>query len=255
MRANRTTAKDSRPPRAEAPREFAAHFHLLGCVDYEDCLTLQRRLAYDALTRGDGRLAVLIGEHPPLVTIGRAGSRLHVRVSSEELAARRLEIRYVGRGGGAVLHGPGQLAVYVIAPLAWHGWNVGAYLRQLQAALQATLVDLQLRPNALPGSYSLAGRTGVLAAVAVAVRHGVACHGAFINVNPQMRDQARIEVAPGRAMSSVLSERPLPVRMATVRAALVAHLAAAFGCQRHHLHTGHPHLAELPSSDICESAA
>ena len=57
------------------PRDFAAHFHLLGCVDFEDCLSLQRRLAYDALTRGDGRIVVLICEHPPLVTIGRAGSR------------------------------------------------------------------------------------------------------------------------------------------------------------------------------------
>ena len=38
-----------------------------------------------------------------------------------------------------------------------------------------------------------------------------------------------------------------PVKMTGVRAALVARLAAALGCERHHLHTGHPHLAELPA--------
>jgi hypothetical protein len=43
--------------------------------------------------------------------------------------------------------------------------------------------------------------------------------------------------------------------MTAVRAALVAHLAAAFGCQRHHLHTGHPLLAELPTSLPRDSAA
>src|SRR5262249_38312525 len=29
--------------------EFPVHIHLLGVVDFEDCLSLQRRLAYDAL--------------------------------------------------------------------------------------------------------------------------------------------------------------------------------------------------------------
>ena len=241
--------------KAVQQREYAAHFHLLGCVDYEDCLTLQRRLAYDALTRNDGRLAVLICEHPPLITIGRAGSRSHVRLNCDELAARQLEIRYVGRGGGAVLHGPGQLAVYVVMSLDWHRSSVGAHLDRFRSVLHATLSDLQVRPQTLPGTYSLAGRAGVLAAVGVAVKHGVITHGALLSVNPDMRDQGRIDVVGGRPMSSILSERPLPVKMTAVRAALVAHLAAAFGCERHHLHTGHPHLAELSTSDFLESAA
>ena len=70
---------------SQRPREFAAHFHLLGCVDYEDCLSLQRRLAYDAVTRADGRMVVLICEHSPLVTIGRAGSRRDIRLTAHDL--------------------------------------------------------------------------------------------------------------------------------------------------------------------------
>lgn len=247
------TRTASRP--SSQPREFAAHFHLLGCVDFEDCWSLQRRLAYDALSRGDGRIGVLICEHPPLVTIGRGGSRAHVRLLGQELTARQLAIRYVGRGGGAVLHGPGQLAVYPIVPLAWHRWSVGQYLRRLQTALQNVLVDLKLRPQPAAGSHSLLGRTGVLATIGVAIRGDVTGHGAFLNVNPDMRDQLRVEALAGRTMSSVLSERPLPVKMTSVRAALVAHLAAALGCERHHLHTGHPLLAELPQATPRESAA
>jgi hypothetical protein len=76
-----------------------------------------------------------------------------------------------------------------------------------------------------------------------------------MNVNPDMRDQRRVETARGQPMSSILSERPVPVRMTAVRAALVAHLAAALGCERHHLHTGHPHLPDLPLSDAREHAA
>ncbi len=243
----------SRPTRQA--REFAAHFHLLGSVDFEDCLLLQRRLAYDALSRGDGRIAVLLCEHPPLVTIGRAGSRAHVRLTSTELAARHLPIRYVGRGGGAVLHGQGQIAVYPVVPLAWHGWSIGRFMASFQSALRGSLLDLKMRPLSPPGSYSLAGRTGVLAAVGVSVKHGVTSQGAFLNVHPDMRDQRRVVTHCGRCMSSILSERPLPVKMTAVRTALVAHLAAALGCEHHHLHTGHPLLADLPQATSCESAA
>ncbi|MCI0360651.1 MAG: hypothetical protein L0211_19415, partial [Planctomycetaceae bacterium] len=111
------------------------------------------------------------------------------------------------------------------------------------------------RSESSTGSYSLHGRTGVLAAIGVSVKHGATLQGAFVSVNPDMRDYARVEVAVGQTMSSILSERPVPVRMATVRAALVAHLALALGCDRHHLHTGHPHLPELPLSDAREHAA
>jgi hypothetical protein len=46
------------------------------------------------------------------------------------------------------------------------------------------------------------------------------------------------------AMSCLVAERCGPVRMTTVRAALVGRLAAAFGCDRYHLYTGHPLLRE-----------
>ena len=72
--------------------DFPVHIHLLGVVDFEDCLSLQRRLAYDAASRGDGRIVVLLCKHPPIITIGRAEAcdiglfgdptieRLHARI-------------------------------------------------------------------------------------------------------------------------------------------------------------------------------
>jgi lipoate-protein ligase B len=89
----------------------------------------------------------------------------------------------------------------------------------------------------------------------VSVKHGVTLQGAFLNVNCDMRDASRVQVAPGQSMSSILTERPAPVRMTAVRAALVAQLAAALGCERHHLHTGHPHLPDMPLGEHRESAA
>jgi lipoyl(octanoyl) transferase len=235
--------------------ERAVHIHLLGTVDFEDCLALQRRLAYDAVTRADGRVVVLICEHPPLVTIGRGGSRRHVRLTAAELDQRGLEIRYISRGGGAILHAPGQLAIYPIMPLAEQTWSVGEYMRRLHKALASLLVELHIKPALVPGSMALAGRSGILAAIGVSVRQGVTMHGAFLNVNPEMRDFGRVEVAAGQTMSSLLSHRALPTKMTKVQAALVTHLAEALLLERYHLHTGHPLLAELPARTKTREAA
>jgi lipoyl(octanoyl) transferase len=237
------------------PREFPVHIHLLGTVDFEDCLSLQRRLAYDALSRADGRIVVLICEHWPIITIGRSGSRAAVRFTGAELGQRQLQLRYVGRGGGAILHAPGQLAIYPIVPLELHGWSIGEYLRRLQTAIRHLLIEFKVQPAAVPQSLALAGRSGILAALGVSIRQGVTMHGAFLNVHPDMRDFGRVEVAGRQTMSSLLSHRALPTKMTKVRAALVTHLAEALGLERYNLHTGHPLLADLPTAKHVREAA
>ena len=62
---------------------------------------------------------------------------------------------------------------------------VGEYLRRLQQGLCRTL-RIALQPVVLPGRLGVWGRSGMLAAVGVAVQNWVTCHGAFLNVNPSM---------------------------------------------------------------------
>ena len=123
--------------------------------------------------------------------------------------------------------------------------------------LEARLGDALSEPRhwtALVGGFAAAA--GILAALGVSVRQGVAMHGAFLNVNTDMRYFGRVEVAGGQSMSSLLSHRALPTKMSKVRAALVTHLAEALVLERYHLHTGHPLLAELPAmNEERESAA
>lgn len=270
------------------PRPFSAHFHLLECVDYEDCLHVQQRLAYDAVTRADGRAVVLLCEHPPLVTIGRSGSRGQVHFTGAELSEWQLAVRYVSRGGGPLLHSPGQLAIYPILSLDWRGWTVGQYVRRLQQAIGGALSELGVAAKELPGRCGWWGQTGMLAAVGAAVKHGITSHGAYINVAPENRGFGRVEVVsptelsrasegqtavsprgePGGSLrvhessfafkptlSSLLSERPAAGRMSSVRSAVIAHLAKSLGCDDYHLHTGHPLLTEIPGTASRESAA
>ena len=100
----------------EAAGEASLQVYLLGSIDFESALALQRRLIYQVAGERSGAALVLC-EHPPLITVGRQGSRSHILCDSEELRARRWKVRWVNRGGGCLLHQPGQLAVYPILPL------------------------------------------------------------------------------------------------------------------------------------------
>jgi len=231
-------------------------FHLLGRVDFATCLALQQRLVHKAGEFDAESITVLLCEHPDIITIGRAGSRGHIRMGRRELTSRGLEVRWIGRGGGCILHSPGQLAVYPIVPLAPYAWTVGNYLQRLRQALAASLVETGVRVETRPDRFGIWGRTGQLVAVGAAVRDWVTYHGAFINVHPAMGVYRFIDSGAGRAlppgeratMSCLLAERGKTTRMTTVRASVVANLAAALDCDRYHLHTGHPLLPQLGRS-------
>lgn len=239
-----------------ASSDASIEFYLLGRISIDACLALQQRLIYEAGERMDGRMDVLMCEHPDLITVGRRGSRVDVRLSGEELRRRQLELRWVARGGGSVLHAPGQLAIYPIVPLSLHGWTVGAYLRRLRQGLLQTLAAIRVKAVTGENSSTIWGRSGCLAVFGAAVRNWVAHQGVFLNVNPAMRNYGYVDVTretspfggSKRTMGSLVAERRRPARMSEVRAALIESLVDAFGQERYHLHTGHPLLTSTRRS-------
>src|SRR4026209_1320262 len=105
----------------------ALRAYLLGSVDFDAILRLQRRLVYEIA--GD-RLAsaLILCEHPPIITVGRDGSRGHIRFAPQALAARGWPIRWVNRGGGCLLHSGGQIAAYFILALNQYKLDLHSYL-------------------------------------------------------------------------------------------------------------------------------
>jgi lipoyl(octanoyl) transferase len=257
----RSNANEAKAPTAE--------FHLLGQVTLEDGLTIQRRLVFEAGENRDPRIVVLLCEHPEVITVGRAGSRADIRLSHDELRERKIDVRWLGRGGGCIVHSPGQLAIYPIVPLVNVGWTVGEYLRRLQSGLASALSGLDVAVQSRPGRFGVWGRTGQLAAVGAAVQYDVAWQGAFVNVNPESRAVGYVETNPARwrkgptlalaapdkpEMSSLLAERGRPVKMTQVRTGLIEALSAAWGCRQYHLWTGHPLLTAYLVKDREPSA-
>lgn len=226
-------------PQSDSP---AMQIHFLGRIDFARCLDLQHRLVRQAAESPDGRISVLLCEHPGIITVGREGATAQVPMSSGVLRSRQMELLWVKRGGGCLVHAPGQLAVYPITPLKWHGFSVGDYLERLQGAVLRTLDELGIPGDLRREQPGIWGRTGQLVAFGVAVRNWVAYHGAFINVCPPMGLFRLVQSDPlGEApMSCLVAERCQPVKMTSVRAELVRQLSNLFGCDRCHVHTGHP---------------
>ena len=185
--------------------------HLLGWIEHGQCVTLQERLVRRIGLRDDGQICLLFCEHPQIITVGRGGSPADIHYDSKLISHEQIEVRWIKRGGGCLVHLPGQLAVYPIVPLRWHGMSVGRYLDRFQTGILAALDELgfpaQTRPptaqtsadseaassegdldvgSNLAHAHGIWGRNGRLVSFGIAVRDWVAYHGAFINVCPAM---------------------------------------------------------------------
>lgn len=216
--------------------------HLLGLVDFSACLALQQRLVYEASGGSRGNITLLVCEHPLIITVGRQGSRSHIRLSEQELVSRQIDVQWVNRGGGCLVHAPGQLAVYPIVPLERWSLNVGEYLKRLQSGLAAALADMNCAAAARPDRFGLWSHRRQVVAVAAAVKNWVSYYGAYINVSPALYPFRWVESDPVEytAMTSLAADYHRAVRMSGVREAVVRRLSEAFECDRYHVYSGHP---------------
>jgi lipoyl(octanoyl) transferase len=217
--------------------------YLLGLIDFDEAQRLQRRLVYDLGERPGA--ALVLCEHPPTISIGRSGSRLHV--APDDATLRELGVRtfWVNRGGGCILHLPGQIVAYFALSLECFGLDLDGYLSALHAALIGTLREFDLigsiRPD-LPGVFLGNAR---VATVGVAVNRWIAYHGLTLNVGPFLEpfdvllDEPGIDSRPLR-QTSMESRRQRQAPMAKVREALIRQLEDVFHLERHHVYTHHP---------------
>lgn len=218
----------------------ALRAYLLGTLEFDAFLGLQRRLIYD--TSGDRACGSLIlCDHPPGITIGREGSRAHVRPSPEELHARGWQVRWVSRGGGTILHLPGQVACYPILPLDAIGRTVAGYLRDLLEIVVELSREYQVAgviDSDHPGVRVNARR---IAHIGVAIRDSVTAYGLVLNADPDLESFRAVHCDGDRVpMTSLQREAVGRVRIAGVRQRLVELLAARFGFDRVSVFHAHP---------------
>jgi lipoate-protein ligase B len=203
----------------------------LGQMDYVEALELQRSLARDRISGAIPQDILLLVEHPPVVTLGRATKEQHLVASPEFLRSKGVEVFEVERGGDVTFHGPGQLVGYPIIDLKRHRQDLHWYLRKIEESLINTLADY-----GIPGERNTA-YTGVwargkkIASIGVHARDWVTWHGFALNVTTDLSYFELIVPCgiDGVIMTSIARELGLEeISMQDVRDRVTAKFAEAF---------------------------
>src|SRR5215218_9213985 len=188
----------------------------LGRVGYRYAWQLQKGLAA-ARAQGSIPDQLLLLEHDAVLTLGRQADESHVLASPELLAARRIELLRVERGGEVTYHGPGQLVAYPIVRLADRGVLLRPYVRALEAALAETCAAFGVaagRREGHPGCWAdpEGPHPRKLGALGIRVERGVAYHGIALNVDTLLADFDLIDPCgmPGLTSASIASQLGRP---------------------------------------------
>jgi lipoyl(octanoyl) transferase len=158
----------------------------LGIVPYADALELQRHLHAQRVA-GAIPDTLLLLEHPPVITLGKAFHPEHLRYAREFYAQQGIELHPTDRGGDVTCHNPGQLVGYPIFDVSLHGRDLHKFLRDIEQAIIDALREFSVE------AHREAGYTGVwigdakIAAIGVKVTKWVSMHGFALNVNNDLR--------------------------------------------------------------------
>lgn len=210
------------------PRLRAIHAFDLGLVEYESAHRLQSDLQ---LAVAEMRLpgALLLLEHPPVITLGSRGTPADVARPLHMTAEAALPVVKSDRGGAATLHAPGQLVSYPVVPIP--GRDLRRFVWNLEEVLIRLLLDLEVtaeRSSGRPGLY--VGKLKI-ASVGLRCRRWVAAHGTSLNLSNDLRLFDGI-VSCGEAGLRQTSVAALTGRAPDMHAAKVAyvgHFAHVFG--------------------------
>ena len=201
----------------------------LGLIGYQECLSLQKKLASRRLA-GEIPDTLLLLEHNPVITIGTAGGEDALLVKPEEAEKAGVELFHTDRGGNITYHGPGQLVGYPIFDLRLHGKDVHLFLRNLEQAVVDLLAGFGVEGRSVPGYTGVWVGDEKICSIGIAVRKWISYHGFALNVNPSFEHWALIHPC-GLVDRQVTSIERLIGRnpgMEAVKAAAVYNFAEVF---------------------------
>ena len=158
-------------------------------VEYADGLALQNWITE---TRGahEGGDALLLLEHPPVLTLGRAAREANILAPEAVLQAAGVEVHETSRGGDVTYHGPGQLVAYPLLYLPPGQQDVRKYVTRLEECLIRTLADFHILAERSPGRPGVwvtrDGRPRKIAALGVHLARWQTRHGIALNIAPDL---------------------------------------------------------------------
>ena len=166
-----------------------------GIKDYEEILKLQlslfERLLEEKKDGKEEREVMLIGEHTPVITLGRRGRDSNVLISEEGLKNLGIKIYHIGRGGDVTYHCQGQLIVYPILDLEKHHLGVKDYVNLLEESVIRLLQKYGISGERIDGATGVWLGKGTMqerkiCAIGIKCSHFCTMHGIGLNVNSDL---------------------------------------------------------------------
>jgi lipoyl(octanoyl) transferase len=179
---------------------------------------------------------LLLLEHPPVITLGRAADRSNILADEATLRRLGVELHETGRGGDVTYHGPGQLVGYPIIKLSPDRCDIRRYVRDLQEVLIRTAAEYgQVTTRHDDSNPNVGVWVGgdKLAALGIRISRWVTMHGFAFNVTTDL-DYFQLIVPCGIRDHGVTSLQRLlghPVELSEVAGRVIRHFGEVFDRQ------------------------
>ncbi len=195
-------------------------------MDYRDAWDVQLK-AHAAVAEGRAPPALLLVEHPPVITFGRKGGRANLLADPAFLEREGFSLYDIERGGDVTYHGPGQLVGYPILPI---GRMVRSYLRNLEAVMVQVLEEYGLHGEGSPGYAGVWVGDEKVVAIGVAIKRNVSFHGFAFNVATDLSHFSYIVPCgiPDKGVTSLSKLLGRTVNLGEVKPKLVRAFAETF---------------------------
>jgi len=200
----------------------------LGRRPYRETLAIMRAI-HGAVARDEAEPTLIVVEHDPVITLGRNAKREHVRLSTEALALRGVDLVEIERGGDATYHGPGQLVLYPIRKLARFR-EVAPLVSSLERSVVAALATFGIVARGRSEHRGVYVGENAICAIGLAVKQMTSLHGLALNVSTPL-DYDRLITpcgTPEFGITSMAHELKRDIALPDAREALLAAVEGEF---------------------------
>lgn len=156
-----------------------------GLCEYQEAFRLQKQVLGRRIA---GKIpdTLIILQHPPVITIGRRGSRNNVLAGQGALGREGIAVYSTDRGGDVTYHGPGQIVAYPVLDLKQHGGDVHRAIGMYEEVIIRLLSCYGLeagRDTHHPGVWVGGDK---ICALGIGISNWVTYHGFALNVNTNL---------------------------------------------------------------------